>query len=136
MINLIVGKKGTGKTKMMLDSVNSAVNSEHGNIVFINSGDRHVYQLNYAVRLIDSSEYSIKTYREFICFLNGALSQNYDITHIFIDSLFKVVNDDIENLKDFIDKIDKIATEKNINFTITISADKSELPEDVYKFIA
>lgn len=136
MINLIVGKKGTGKTKMMLDSVNSAVNSEHGNIVFINSGDRHVYQLNYAVRLIDSSEYSIKTYREFICFLNGALSQNYDITHIFIDSLFKVVNDDIENLKDFIGKIDKIATEKNINFTITISADKSELPEDVYKFIA
>ena len=85
------------KAKMMLDSVNSAVNSEHGNIVFINSGDRHVYQLNYAVRLIDASEYAIKTYREFICFLNGALSQNYDITHIFIDSLLKVVDDNIDN---------------------------------------
>ncbi|MBE7038113.1 MAG: twitching motility protein PilT [Ruminococcaceae bacterium] len=135
MVNLIVGRKGTGKTKLMLDSVNSAVNSEHGNIVFINSGDRHVYQLNYAVRLIDASEYAIKTYREFICFLNGALSQNYDITHIFIDSLLKVVDDNIENLSGFIDEIDKIGNEKNIKFTITISADKSELPENVYKYI-
>ena len=97
MVNLIVGKKGTGKTKTMLDSVNSAVNSEHGNIVFINSGDRHVYQL--------------------------------------IDSLLKVVDDNIDNLSDFVEEINKIGDEKKIKFTITISADKSELPESVYKYI-
>lgn len=135
MVNLIVGKKGTGKTKTMLDKVNEAINTAHGNIVFINSGDRHTLQLNYAIRLIDSSEYAIKTYREFICFLNGALSQNYDITHIFVDSLFKVVNDEKEKLGEFIDEIDKIAKDKNINFTITVSADKSELPEAVYGYI-
>ena len=135
MVNLIVGKKGTGKTKMMLDRVNEAINTAHGNIVFINSGDRHKLQLNYAIRLIDSSEYAIKTYREFICFLNGALSQNYDITHIFVDSLFKVVDDDIKRLDEFVDELDKIAKDKNINFTITISADKSELPEKVYGYI-
>ena len=67
MVNLIVGKKGTGKTKMMLDRVNEAIDTAHGNVVFINSGDRHVYQLNYAVRLIDAAEYAIKTYNEFIC---------------------------------------------------------------------
>ncbi|MBC8596579.1 twitching motility protein PilT [Qingrenia yutianensis] len=135
MVNLIVGKKGTGKTKMMLDRVNEAIDTAHGNVVFINSGDRHVYQLNYAVRLIDAAEYAIKTYNEFICFINGALSQNYDITHIFVDSLFKVVDDDIKGLDGFIEKIDKIAKDKNINFTITVSAAKSELPEKVYGYI-
>ncbi len=135
MVNLIVGKKGSGKTKAMLDTVALALNNENGDIVFINHGDRHIYHLNHSVRLIDIEEYGIKTFSEFKSFINGALSQNYDISHIFIDSLFKVVPEGHDGLADFVNELGKISDDYAVDFTITISADKSELPESVYEYI-
>ncbi len=136
MVNLIVGKKGSGKTKAMLDTVALALSNENGDIVFINHGDRHIYHLNHSIRLIDIEEYGVKTFSEFKCFLNGALSQNYDISHIFIDSLFKVVPEGHDELAGFINDISAISDEYAVDFTITISADKEELPEAVYEYIS
>mgnify|MGYP004453383083 FL=1 len=135
MVNLIVGKKGSGKTKSMIDGVHGALENEHGDIVFICNGDRHVLDLNHSVRLIDVAEYNMDEFKIFKSFINGILSQNYDISSVFIDSLFKIVPDDIDNLASFIEDIDNISQKKNITFTVCISADKEELPENIYKYI-
>lgn len=135
MIKLIVGKKGSGKTKAMLDSIASAVNSENGNVVFICNNNRHMLEVNYAVRLVNVSDADTETFRLFKSFIDGILSQNYDITHVFIDSLFKVVPDDMDGLDDFIKGLEKLSEASKINFTICISADKSELPDSIHKYI-
>ena len=136
MVKLIIGKKGSGKTKELINDVHEAISVENGNIVFICNGDRHVLDLNHSVRLIDVAEFDTQDYRIFKSFVNGVLSQNYDITSVFIDSLFKIVPDDADNLPKFIDDLDTISEDRGIKFTVCISAEKNELPEAVYKYIA
>ena len=136
MIKLIIGKKGSGKTKQLIDDVHKAIEVENGNIVFICNGDRHVLDLNHSVRLIDVAGLDTETFRIFKSFINGILSQNYDITAVFVDSLFKIVPDDMANLPSFVDGLEEISNASGVKFTICISADKSELPEDIYKYIA
>lgn len=136
MVHLIVGRKGTGKTKALLDRVNEAVQNEHGNIVFINRGQRHMFDLSHDVRLIDADQLGIDTFCAFEGFIKGILSQNYDITHIFVDSLFKIVSDDYAGLPEFFGRLEKIAEGNALSFTITISADREELPEAVEEYIA
>ncbi len=135
MVKLIVGKKGTGKTKALIDGIHDSINTEHGDIIFICNGDRHILDINHSIRLIDVTDFDTDDFRVFKSFINGILSQNYDITSIFIDSLLKIVPNDFDNLTCFIKDLDDIAQKNNIKFTICISADKAELPEDIYKYI-
>lgn len=135
MIKLIVGKKGSGKTKAMLESVNNAVNIEHGNVVFIARENRHMFDINHGARLVDVAEGGMADFNEFRGFIKGIMSQNYDITHIYIDSILKIVADGA-GLVGFISTLDSICKSGDIKFTITISADKSELPEAIYGYIA
>jgi len=135
MIKLIVGKKGSGKTKAMLDSIAAAVNSESGNVIFVCNSNRHMLEVTHAARMVDVSDADTETYRLFKSFINGMLSQNYDISHIFIDSLFKIVPDDKDGLGDFINALEEISEKNNVKFTICISADKSELPDSIHKYI-
>ena len=136
MVKLIIGKKGSGKTKALISDVHDAVNVENGNILFICNGDRHVLDLNHSVRLIDVADFDTSDYRIFKSFINGVLSQNYDITSVFIDSLLKIVPDDNDNMVKFFDDLDAISNDRNITFTICISADKDELPGGIDKYIA
>ncbi|MBE7012501.1 MAG: hypothetical protein E7416_00265 [Ruminococcaceae bacterium] len=135
MVKLIVGKKGSGKTKAMLESVNNAVDIEHGNVVFIARENRHTFDINHGARLVGVAEGGMADFSEFRGFIKGIMSQNYDITHIYIDSILKIVADG-EGLVDFINTLDSICQGNDIKFTITISAAKEELPEAIYKFIA
>lgn len=134
MVKLIVGKKGSGKTKAMLDSVNNAVDVEHGNVVFIARENRHMFDINHGARLVDVAEGGMADFNEFKGFIKGIMSQNYDITHIFIDSLLKIVAS-TDGLACFVKTLDDICKDGDIKFTITVSADKSELPEEIYKYI-
>jgi len=136
MVKLIIGKKGTGKTKALIDGIHNSINSENGDIVFICNGDRHILDIDHSIRLIDVTDFDTADYRVFKSFINGILSQNYDITSIFIDSLFKIVPDDMDNLTAFINDLNEISEKNNTKFTICISADKSELPEGIYSYIA
>ncbi|MBE7050181.1 MAG: ATP-binding protein [Ruminococcaceae bacterium] len=136
MVKLIIGKKGSGKTKALINDVHDAVNVENGNIIFICNGDRHVLDLNHSVRLIDVADFDTSDYRIFKSFINGVLSQNYDITSVFIDSLLKIVPDDNDNMVKFFDDLDAISNDRGITFTICISADKEELPGGIDKYIA
>lgn len=135
MIKLVVGKKGSGKTKTMLDSIAQAVQEENGNVLFVCNSARHMLEVTYEVRLVDVSTADTETFRLFKAFIMGMLSQNYDISHIFIDSLFKIVPNDKDGLACFIEKLEEISKESNVKFTICISADKSELPDSIHKYI-
>jgi len=135
MIKLVVGKKGSGKTKTMLDAIAQAVQEENGNVIFVCNSARHMLEVTHAARLVDVSGADTETFRLFKTFILGMLSQNYDISHIFIDSLFKIVPDDNDGLADFINKLEDISKESNVKFTICISADQSELPDSIHKYI-
>ena len=135
MVKLIVGKKGSGKTKAMLDSVNRAVEIEHGNVVFIARENRHMFDVKNGVRLVDVAEGGMANFAEFRGFIKGIMSQNYDITHIYIDSMLKIVDGDAENAANFVVTLDAICKDNDIKFTISISADKAELPEQIHKYI-
>ena len=103
MIRVIMGKKGTGKTKQMIDMINQAVQSEHGNVVCIEKGDKLRFDINYQIRLVDSSQYDVADYAAMRGFISGLYAGNYDITHVFIDSLTKIVpSDGYNETEDFL----------------------------------
>ena len=102
----------------MLGMIADAVGTENGTVVFICNNDRHMLEVNYEVRLVNVSDADTETFRLFKSFIDGILSQNYDISHIFIDSLFKVVPNDRDGLEDFISGLEKLSEDLKINFTI------------------
>lgn len=135
MIKVIMGVKGTGKTKQMIDLINSAVNNEHGNVVCIEKGRKLTYDINYQIRLVEAEQYDLTSFEVLRGFISGLHAGNYDITHIFIDSLCKVVPSDCgPELDDFLNWLDGFAERNNIKFTISISADESLASDDVKKF--
>lgn len=135
MIKVIMGVKGTGKTKQMIDLINSAVNNEHGNVVCIEKGRKLTYDINYQIRLVEAEQYDMTSFEVLRGFISGLHAGNYDITHIFIDSLCKVVPSDCgPELDDFLNWLDGFGERNNIKFTISISADESLASDDVKKF--
>lgn len=137
MIRVILGEKGTGKTKTLLGLVDDAVESEKGSVVFINSGTRHIYDLNYRVRLIDTSEFEIADFNVFYGMICGAIAQDFDMAFLFIDSLTKIVKGrpDAE-LDEFLTKLHRLCDKLGIKVTITISIDPPEATDVMRKFIA
>ena len=135
MIRVIMGKKGTGKTKQMIDMINEAVGSEHGNVVCIEKGNKLTFDIHYQIRLVEASQYDIANYTALKGFVSGLYAGNYDITHVFIDSLTKIVGAecDVETEK-FLDWLNSFSEKNNIKFTVTISADASLATEGVKKY--
>ena len=120
MIRVIMGKKGTGKTKQMIDMINEAVGSEHGNVVCIEKGNKLTFDIHYQIRLVEASQYDIANYTALKGFVSGLYAGNYDITHVFIDSLTKIVP--IENYaetEEFLAWLNNFGEKHNIKFTIT-----------------
>ena len=135
MIRVIMGKKGSGKTKQMIEMINSAVQTEHGNVVCIEKGNKLTFDLHYQIRLVESSQYDIANYTALKGFISGLYAGNYDITHIFIDSLTKIVGGECDNqTEQFLDWLNNFGEQHNIKFTITISDDASLAPEGVKKY--
>ena len=135
MIRVIMGKKGSGKTKQMISMINEAVQTEHGNVVCIEKGNKLTFDIHYQIRLVESSQYDIANYTALKGFISGLYAGNYDITHIFIDSLTKIVGGECDNdTENFLDWLSKFADQHNIKFTITISDDEPLAPEGVKKY--
>ena len=129
MVQLIVGEKGKGKTKHLLDKVNSAVKTASGNIVYLDKNSKHMYELKNAIRLISTGEFPIANTDEFIGFICGIVSQDHDIEEMYLDS-FRVIAfiDDDNNIESVLDKLVKISDQFKVNFTISISIDESAVP--------
>lgn len=137
MIKVLVGTKGTGKTKALLEQVNAASNVAKGNVVFIsNSTASAMFDIAKSVRMIDTTDFDIVNYSEFEGFICGIISGNYDITNIFVDGLFKIVkSDDLDGLENFLDRLEKISAKFNISFVLTLSMDAESAPDYVKNLI-
>ena len=135
MIRVIMGKKGTGKTKQMIDMINEAVQSEHGNVVCIEKGSKLTFDIHYQIRLVDSSEYDVANFTALKGFISGLHAGNYDITHIFIDSLTKIVpTDDYNDVEVFLNWLNRFGEQNGIKFTITISDEPDLAPEGIKQY--
>ena len=136
MVELIVGKKGKGKTKVLLDRVNNAVKEANGSIVYLDKSTKHMYELNNKVRLIDVSSYPLKNADEFVGFICGIISQDHDLEQIYLDSFLKVSKLEDTDVTDTLDQLDKIGEKYGISIVVSISLDKEELPEALQDKIA
>ena len=136
MVRVIMGVKGTGKTKQMIELINSAVHSENGNVVCIERGNKLTYDINSKIRLVESSHYDVTGYDFMKGFISGMYAGNYDITHIFIDSLTKIVPSDASDhvVEEFLDWLNAFAEKEHIKFTVTISADASLATDGIKKY--
>ena len=136
MVRVIMGVKGTGKTKQMIDLINSAVNTENGNVVCIERGSKLTYDVNSKIRLVESDAYDITNYDMFKGFVSGLYAANFDTTHIFIDSLTKIVKGDVcVETENFLNWLDTFGEKNGIKFTDTISADVSLATEGIAKYM-
>lgn len=133
MINLIPGKKGTGKTKVLVDAIEASVKNATGDVVCIERGMKLTYDLPHKVRLVDAEEYGINSYDAFYGFVAGVLAGNYDIQEIFVDGILRIGGRDYEAFGNMIEKVAMLA--KDIKIVFTVSADPEELPAKVKAFI-
>lgn len=131
MVQLIVGKKGKGKTKQLLDKVNNEVKNIAGNIVYLDKSTKHMYELNNKVRLIDVSQYQIENNSEFLGFVCGIISQDHDLQQMYFDSFLKIASLEGEDITATVAKLDKISEAFHVDFILSISMDESELPENL-----
>ena len=129
MVKIICGAKGKGKTKEMLTLAAQAVKDVDGSVVYIDKSDQHMYELNNQIRLIDISEYPVKSSDSFLGFVSGLLAGNHDIEMVFIDSLLKLSALTASEIATIVDKLDALST--NVEFVVSISANKDDLPDSV-----
>ena len=136
MVKVIIGLKGSGKTKQLIDSINTAIKTESGSMVCIEKGSALTFDIDYRVRLIDASEYDIGSYTFLKGFISGLHAGNFDISHIFLDGLYKLSGSkDREETACFLDWCEAFGIANKIQFTISISDDVSALPESVTKYL-
>lgn len=131
MIQLIVGEKGKGKTKYLLDKVNTEIKNVSGNIVYLDRTAKHMYELNNKVRLIDVSDYFIDNYDQFLGFIAGIISQDHDLQQMYFDGFLAIAQAEVENLETMMKKLNELSERFGVDFVLSISRSESELPESV-----
>lgn len=131
MVELIVGEKGKGKTKILLDRVNTEVTKVSGNIVYIDRSSKHMYELNNKVRLIDVSEYLIDNSSEFLGFVTGVISQDNDLQQMYFDGFLPISKIELSELPIFVDKLENVSKKFGVDFIISVSVSEDKLPESL-----
>lgn len=134
MIKLITGKKGTGKTKILIDQINESVKSSNGSVVCVEKGSTVRYSISRKARWCDTEYYKVEGYDAFYGFVAGLLASNYDITDVYVDGIFKIGGRDYEAFGKMLEKIDAL-TGDDVSVVFTVSADVEELSENVKQFI-
>ncbi|WP_300364249.1 hypothetical protein [uncultured Subdoligranulum sp.] len=133
MLKLIVGTKGAGKTKTMIEMIDKATKTTSGNIVVIEKCMKLTTEINHAARLVDVDEYNVVGADMLYGFVAGVLAGNYDITELFIDGILRIIDHDLDAADKVLKKIDSIT--KNIEVVVTVSANEADLPEDLKKYV-
>lgn len=129
MVKFILGEKGSGKTKWLIDNANRDMKSGNGNIAFIDVDDDHIFSLDYNVRLINAMEFNILNIESFYGFLCGILSMDYDLEKIYVDGIYKVMKMGIEELEYLLERLNKIAIKYETDFYINVEYKLSEIPD-------
>lgn len=131
MVQLIVGDKGKGKTKILLDKVNGAIKSANGSIVYLDKNSKHMYELNNKIRLIDVSSYPIMNSEQFVGFICGIISQDHDLEAMYLDSFLKIAKLEGKDPVTTIEELDEISKACNVDFIVSMSVDESTIPESM-----
>ena len=135
MIHVIMGLKGSGKTKKLIDGINTAVAQASGDVVCIEYGKKLTYDVTYKVRLVDSQEYDIRSVEMLKGFVSGMHAGNFDITHVFIDNLYKTIGADLASAEEFITWAAKFAADNSMEITVALSEDPANAPESVKQYL-
>ena len=134
MISLILGHKGSGKTKHLISCVNEAIETSKGNVICVEKETKLTYDVNYRARLIATDDYEVKGYDTFFGFLAGVCAGDHDITDVLVDATLRIGGRDYNALAKFLEQIYELASTHEKAFVFTISADKEELPESIFNF--
>jgi hypothetical protein len=129
MVEIIAGEKGKGKTKYLLDKVNDSVKSASGNIVYLDKSQKHMYELNNKVRLINVTDFPVGNCDEFLGFICGIVSQDHDLQEMYLDSFLTIANIQEDQLNHAIEKLDIISEKYNVKFVLSVSRNEADLPE-------
>lgn len=131
MVQLIVGRAGKGKTKQLLDKVNTEVKDVAGNIVYLDKSTKHMFELNNKIRLINVADYMVTNKDEFLGFICGVISQDHDLQQMYFDSFLKIACMNSEDIENTVNKLDAISTNFKVDFVLSVSLDEHELPESL-----
>ncbi|MCI9276678.1 twitching motility protein PilT [bacterium D16-50] len=131
MVQLIVGRKGKGKTKQLLDKVNGEIKGISGNIVYLDKSTKHMFELNNKVRLIDVSQFIIENSNEFLGFVSGIISQDHDLQQMYFDSFLKIACLEGEDITPAVNKLEQLSMKHDVDFILSVSVDESELSADL-----
>ncbi len=131
MVQLIVGEKGKGKTKYMLDKVNTEIKNVSGNIAYLDRSAKHMYELNNKVRLIDVSDYFIDNKDEFLGFIAGIISQDHDLEQMYFDGFLAMSNTPMTEFEYAVEKLEKYSEKHKVDFVLSVSAQKEDIPESL-----
>jgi len=135
MIYLIIGEKGKGKTKILLERANTQIRTANGNIVYLDKSKQHMYELNNRIRLIDVTGFPIENTDAFTGFLCGLISRDNDLEMVYLDSFLKIAQIPGEDVSYALDKIISLSRKYDVDFTISISVTKAQLPERFFEYI-
>ncbi len=128
MVQLIIGEKGKGKTKYLLDKVNNEIQSASGNIVYLDKSTKHMYELNNKIRLIDVSSYMVESADEFAGFICGIISQDHDLQQMYVDSFLKIACIEDTDVEAALNKLSAVSEKFGVDFVISISVTEAQLP--------
>lgn len=138
MIQVVMGKKGTGKTKRLIDLANDALKTEHGTIVFIDDDKRYMYDLRHEIRFVNAGDYALGEHRSrdwFYGLLGGMLAINYDISVVYVDAFMRLINNtDYSELEPLFEKLEAMSKEHKTDLIISVSGDPQELPEFITRY--
>ena len=135
MLKLIVGVKGTGKTKHLIEMVNTASEQSKGSVVCIEKGTKLTYDIKHTARLIDTDQYNIGDAQALFGFIAGIIASNHDVTDLFIDSALKICLNDIDSFDKFVDEVNAITEKYNLNCTMTVSLPAEKATETIKKYL-
>lgn len=136
MLKLIMGVKGMGKTKTLIEMVNDSAKSDKGDVICIEKGSKLTFDISHDVRLIDITPYEINDFNMFYGFVSGIFASDYDITSVYIDSVLKICGDDLSAFGEFLVKLDALCAKEGKTVVMTASGDQNGVPEDIKKFFA
>ena len=136
MIRVIMGKKGSGKTKQMIEMINNAVQTEHGNVVCIEKGNKLTFDIHYQIRLVEASQYNVDSYTALKGFISGLYAGNYDITHVFVDNFTKMLTEVSEQqIAEFLAWLNDFSEREHIQFTLSLSMDPATTGSEITKYM-
>lgn len=134
MIQVVHGKKGSGKTKRIIDMANNAVKEQNGIVVFVDDDNRYMFDVQQPVRFVNAGEYGMSSPEMFYGFLCGMVSQNFDISYVVIDAFLKLVNAQPNETEWFFTQMEQLAEKNNVTFVLSISADEGDMPAYIQKY--